>query len=146
MKPLILLIIIIPLVEIFIMIKVGHIVGAFNTILLIAFTAFAGIYYAKLEGLSTLKAGLNQLVKNEIPAYELMSGATIAIGALLLIFPGFLTDLIGLILIVPYTRKLLFRSTISKFKKENFTSNYIEGESSDIDEDKKWNMKLYLNS
>ena len=146
MKSLILLIIIIPLVEIFIMIKVGHVVGAFNTILLIAFTAFAGIYYAKLEGLSTLKAGLNQLVKNEIPAYELMSGATIAIGALLLIFPGFLTDLIGLILIVPYTRKLLFRSTISKFKKENFTSNYIEGESSDIDEDKKWNMKLYLNS
>ena len=137
MKPLILLIVIIPLVEIFIMIKVGHVVGAFNTILLIAFTAFAGIYYAKLEGLSTLKAGLNQLVKNEIPAYELMSGATIAIGALLLIFPGFLTDLIGLILIVPYTRKLLFRSTISKFKKENFTSNYIEGESSDIDEDKK---------
>jgi UPF0716 protein FxsA len=137
MKSLILLIIIIPLVEIFIMIKVGHVVGAFNTILLIAFTAFAGIYYAKLEGLSTLKAGLNQLVKNEIPAYELMSGATIAIGALLLIFPGFLTDLIGLILIVPYTRKLLFRSTISKFKKENFTSNYIEGESSDIDEDKK---------
>ena len=128
------------------MIKVGHVVGAFNTILLIAFTAFAGKYYAKLEGLSTLKAGLNQLVKNEIPAYELMSGATIAIGALLLIFPGFLTDLIGLILIVPYTRKLLFRSTISKFKKENFTSNYIEGESSDIDEDKKWNMKLYLNS
>ena len=137
MKSLILLIIIVPLVEIFIMIKVGHVVGAFNTILLIAFTAFAGIYYAKLEGLSTLKAGLNQLVKNEIPAYELMSGATIAIGALLLIFPGFLTDLIGLILIVPYTRKLLFRSTISKFKKENFTSNYIEGESSDIDEDKK---------
>ena len=137
MKPLILLIIIIPLVEIFIMIKVGHVVGAFNTILLIAFTAFAGIYYARLEGLSTLKAGLNQLVKNEIPAYELMSGATIAIGALLLIFPGFLTDLIGLILIVPYTRKLLFSSTISKFKKENFTSNYIEGESSDIDEDKK---------
>ena len=137
MKSLILLIIIIPLVEIFIMIKVGHVVGAFNTILLIAFTAFAGIYYAKLEGLSTLKAGLNQLVKNEIPAYELMSGATIAIGALLLIFPGFLTDLIGLILIIPYTRKLLFRSTISKFKKENFTSDYIEGESSDIDEDKK---------
>ena len=128
------------------MLKIGHVVGAFNTILLIAFTAFAGIYYAKLEGLSTLKAGLNQLVKNEIPAYELMSGATIAIGALLLIFPGFLTDLIGLILIVPYTRKLLFRSTISKFKKENFTSNYIEGESSDIDEDKKWNIKLYLNS
>ena len=146
MKPLILLIIIIPLVEIFIMIKVGHVVGAFNTILLIAFTAFAGIYYAKLEGLSTLKAGLNQLVKNEIPAYELMSGATIAIGALLLIFPGFLTDLIGLLLIVPYTRKLLFSLTISKFKKENFTSDYIEGESSDIDEDKKWNMKLYLNS
>ena len=146
MKPLILLIIIIPLVEIFIMIKVGHVVGAFNTILLIVFTAFAGIYYAKLEGLSTLKAGLNQLVQNEIPAYELMSGATIAIGALLLIFPGFLTDFIGLILIVPYTRKLLFNSTISKFKKDNFTSDYIEGESSDIDEDKKWNMKLYLNS
>jgi UPF0716 protein FxsA len=137
MKSLILLIIIIPLVEIFIMIKVGHIVGAFNTILLIAFTAFAGIYYARLEGLNTLKSGLNQLVKNEIPAYELMSGATIAIGALLLIFPGFLTDLIGFILIVPFTRKLLFSATASKFEKKNFTSDYIEGESNDIDEDKK---------
>ena len=137
MKSLILLIIIIPLVEIFIMIKVGHVVGAFNTILLIVFTAFAGIYYARLEGLNTLKSGLNQLVKNEIPAYELMSGATIAIGALLLIFPGFLTDLIGFILIIPFTRKLLFSSTVSKFEKKNFTSDYIEGESDDIDEDKK---------
>ena len=137
MNSIIILIIAIPLVEIFLMIKIGHLIGAFNTILLIIFTAITGIYYAKLEGLNTLRSGMNQLIKNEIPAYELISGAALALAALLLIFPGFLTDLIGLILIVPYTRKLLFRSTISKFKKENFTSNYIEGESSDIDEDKK---------
>jgi len=137
MKSLILLIITIPLVEIFIMIKVGHIVGAFNTILLILFTAFAGIYYAKLEGLNALRSGLGQLVKNEIPVYELMSGASIGVGALLLIFPGFLTDVLGLFLIIPFTRKLLFKSTMSKFKEQNLKPDFIEGESDDIDEEKK---------
>ena len=117
------------------MIKVGHAIGAFNTILLILFTAIAGIYYAKLEGLNTLKSGLGQLIKNEIPIYELMSGATIGIAALLLIFPGFLTDIIGFILIVPFTRKLIFKSTLSKFKKEN--SDYIEGESIENNKDEK---------
>ena len=135
MKSLIFLIILVPLVEIFIMIKVGHAIGAFNTILLILFTAIAGIYYAKLEGLNTLKSGLGQLIKNEIPIYELMSGATIGIAALLLIFPGFLTDIIGFILIVPFTRKLIFKSTLSKFKKEN--SDYIEGESIENNKDEK---------
>ena len=135
MKSLIFLIILVPLVEIFIMIKVGHVIGAFNTILLIVFTAFAGIYYAKLEGLNTLKSGLSQLVKNEIPIYELMSGATIGIAALLLIFPGFLTDVIGFVLIIPFTRKLIFKSTLSKFKKEK--PNFIEGETFEDDKEEK---------
>ena len=135
MRLLIILLITIPLIEIFIMIKVGYVLGAFNTILLIIFTAFAGVYYAKLEGLNTLRSGLTQLVKNEIPAYELMSGATIAIAALLLIFPGFLTDFIGIILIFPLTRKLIFNSTISKFGKKKQKADFIEGESIDPNED-----------
>jgi UPF0716 protein FxsA len=135
MRSLVILLIAIPLIEIFIMIKVGHVFGAFNTILLIIFTAFAGIYYARLEGLNTLKSGLTQLVKNEIPAYELMSGATIAIASLLLIFPGFLTDAIGFILIFPLTRKLIFKTTISKFEKKKQKPDYIEGESFDSKED-----------
>ena len=102
MNSLIILIVTVPLVEIFLMIKIGHIIGALNTILLIIFTAIAGIYYAKLEGLNTLRSGLNQLIKNEIPVYELLSGATIAVAAFLLIFPGFLTDFIGFVLIIPY--------------------------------------------
>ena len=137
MNSLIILIVTVPLVEIFLMIKIGHIIGALNTILLIIFTAIAGIYYAKLEGLNTLRSGLNQLIKNEIPVYELLSGATIAVAAFLLIFPGFLTDFIGFVLINPYTRKILFKLITSRYSKKKFTSDYIEGESHDVDENKK---------
>ena len=134
MKSLFILIIGLPLVEIFLIIKIGHIIGSFNTILLIVFTAITGVYFAKLEGLNTLRSGINQLIKNEIPAYELMSGATLAIAALLLIFPGFITDSIGIILIIPYTRKILFKLFLSKYNKKNINSDYIEGESEDIDD------------
>ena len=134
MKSLFILIIGLPLVEIFLIIKIGHIIGSFNTILLIVFTAITGVYFAKLEGLNTLRSGINQLIKNEIPAYELMSGATLAIAALLLIFPGFITDFIGIILIIPYTRKILFKLFLSKYNKKNINSDYIEGESEDIND------------
>jgi len=137
MNLLILSIIGVPLVEIFLMIKVGHIIGAFNTILLIIFTAVTGVFYARMEGLNTLRSGFNQLLKNEIPAYELMSGASLAIAALLLILPGFVTDFIGFLLIIPYTRKILFKSFLSKYNKKKFSSNYIDGESEDISDDKK---------
>jgi len=132
MNSIIILIIAIPLVEIFLMIKIGHMIGAFNTILLIIFTAITGIYYAKLEGLNTLRSGLNQLIKNEIPAYELISGAALALAALLLIFPGFLTDFVGFVLIIPYSRKILLNLFFSKFKKNKVSNDYIEGESEDI--------------
>ena len=107
MNAIILFIIGIPLIEIYLMIKVGGIIGPFNTIFLIFFTAITGIYFAKMEGLNTLKNGIGQMVKNEIPFYEIISGATLAFAALLLIFPGFLTDFIGFLLIIPITRKIL---------------------------------------
>jgi len=106
MNAVILFIIGIPLIEIYLMIKIGSVIGAFNTIFLIFFTAVTGIYFARLEGLNTIRAGFNQLIKNEIPIYEIISGATLAFAALLLILPGFLTDLIGFLLIVPVTRKI----------------------------------------
>ena len=118
MNAIILFIIGIPAVEIYLIIKVGAVIGAFNTILLIFFTAIAGVYFAKIAGLSTLKSGLNQLVKNEIPIYEIISGATLAFAALLLIIPGFLTDIIGLLLIIPITRKFFIRSISSKLNKK----------------------------
>ena len=114
MNALILFIIGIPLIEIYLMIKVGGVIGALNTILLIFFTAVTGIYFAKLAGLKTLQSGLNQLVKNEIPIYEIISGAALAFAALLLIIPGFLTDLIGFLLIIPITRKFFIKSVSSK--------------------------------
>ena len=129
---LIFFIIAIPLVEIYIMIKIGHIIGAFNTIFLIVFTAFAGIYYAKLEGLNTLRSGFQQLVKNELPFYEIISGAALALAAMLLIFPGFLTDLIGLMLIIPLTRKLFIKFISSKLKKNKSESDIIDGEYEEI--------------
>jgi UPF0716 protein FxsA len=119
------------------MIKVGHIIGALNTILLILFTAITGIYFAKLQGLSTLRSGMHQLIKNEIPIYEIISGATIAFAALLLILPGFLTDTIGFILIIPFTRKILLNFISIKFKKKEANLNFVEGESEDINDDKK---------
>ena len=135
MNTVILLIIGIPLVEIYLMIKIGSMIGAFNTIFLIFFTAVTGIYLAKLEGLNTIRSGFNQLIKNEIPIYEIISGATLAFAALLLIIPGFLTDLIGFFLIFPITRKILIKAVSSKFRKEN-NDNVIEGNSEEIKESK----------
>ena len=132
----------IPVIEIYLIIKIGSIIGAFNTIFLIFFTAVTGIYFAKLEGLNALRSGFGQLVKNEIPIYEIISGATLAFAALLLIIPGFLTDLIGFLLIVPVTRKIFIRMISSKFNKKKINENFIEGDSEEIkqnDIDKKDN-------
>ena len=129
MNAVILFIIGIPLIEIYLMIKVGGMIGAFNTIFLIFFTAITGVYFAKLAGLNTIRSGLNQLIKNEIPIYEIISGAAIAFAALLLIIPGFLTDLIGFLLIIPTTRKFFISSISSKLndKKVNNNEDIIEG-------------------
>ena len=118
----------IPLIEIYLMIKVGGVIGALNTILLIFFTAITGVYFAKLAGLSTLRSGLGQIVKNEIPIYEIISGAALAFAALLLIIPGFLTDLIGFLLIVPMTRKIFIKIISSKFNKKKINGDFIEGD------------------
>ena len=128
MNAVILFIIGIPLIEIYLMIKIGSTIGAFNTIFLIIFTAVTGIYFARLEGLNTIRAGFNQLIKNEIPIYEIISGAALAFAALLLIIPGFLTDLIGFLLIVPVTRKIFIKILSSKFNKKKLDGNIIEGE------------------
>ena len=127
MNAVILFIIGIPLIEIYLMIKVGGIIGAFNTIFLILFTAITGIYFARLAGLSTIHSGFNQLIKNEIPIYEIISGAALAFAALLLIFPGFLTDFIGFLLILPPTRKIIIKSFSSKVY-PNKNNDFIEGE------------------
>ena len=124
----------IPAIEIYLMIKVGGEIGAFNTILLIFFTAITGVYFAKIAGLNTLKSGINQLVKNEIPIYEIISGAALAFASLLLILPGFLTDIIGFLIIFPWTRKMLFKRISKKNSKIN--KNFIEGEYEDIDDKK----------
>ena len=115
MNAVILLIIGIPAIEIYLMIKVGGIVGALNTILLIFFTAITGIYFAKIAGLSTLRSGFNQLIKNEIPVYEIISGAALAFAAFLLILAGFLTDIVGFLLIIPITRKVFIKLVAAKF-------------------------------
>ncbi len=130
------LIIGIPLIEIYLFIKIGSQIGAFNTVLLILTTAVAGVAYARYEGFNTLKSGLSQLVKNEIPVYEIISGATLAFAALLLILPGFATDMIGILLIIPFTRKVILSKFINKkkYKSEN-NKNYIEGDYEDISED-----------
>ena len=127
MNALILFIIGIPAIEIYLMIKVGGIIGALNTILLIFFTAITGVYFAKIAGLSTLKSGINQLVKNEIPVYEIISGAALAFAALLLIIPGFMTDIVGFLLIIPITRKFFINSISSKFKYRKRNEDIIEG-------------------
>ena len=136
MKPILLLIILIPVIEIYLFIKIGSQIGAFNTIFLIFITAIVGIYYAKYEGLNTFKSGFAQLLKNEIPAYELISGAAIAFAALLLIIPGFATDFIGFLLIIPFTRKVLLDRFSRKISKKNIKkNNFIEGEFEDIEDD-----------
>jgi UPF0716 protein FxsA len=128
-------IILIPVIEIYLIIKIGSQIGALNTILLIFLTAIIGIYYAKYEGLNTIKSGFSQLIKNEIPAYEIISGATIALAALLLIIPGFATDVIGFMLLIPLTRNLILGKLIKMFKKNNLKKkDFIEGEFEDIEE------------
>ena len=139
MNAVILFIIGIPAIEIYLMIKVGGVIGALNTILLIFFTAITGVYFAKIAGLSTLKSGLGQLVKNEIPIYEIISGAALAFAAVLLIIPGFLTDIVGFLLIIPVTRKFLLRPISSKFAGKKIKEDIIEGsveENSKEDNDK----------
>ena len=145
MNPILLSVILIPVVEIYLFIKIGSQIGAFNTISLIFITAVVGIYYAKYEGLNTFKSGFAQLLKNEIPAYELISGAAIAFAALLLITPGFATDLIGFLLIIPFTRKILLNQFSKKISKKDVKkNNFIDGEFEDIEDDndkKIWNFR-----
>ena len=136
MNTLLLTIILVPIVEIYLFIKIGSNIGAFNTISLIFITAIIGVIYARYEGLNTLKSGFTQLVKNEVPAYEIISGAAIAFASFLLIVPGFATDLIGFLLIFPLTRKLIFGNLSKKFqKKNNQKKNFIDGEFEDIEEE-----------
>ena len=136
MNPILLIIILVPVVEIYLLIKIGSQIGAMSTILLIFTTAVIGIYYAKYEGLNTLKSGFAQLSKNETPAYEVISGATIAFAALLLIIPGFATDALGFLLIFPLSRKFILNKLIKKFKpKERKKNNFIDGDFEDIEDD-----------
>ena len=136
MNTVILSIILLPIIEIYLFIKIGSQIGAFNTISLIFITAIIGIFYARYEGLNTLRSGFSQLVKNEAPTYEIISGAAIAFAALLLIIPGFLTDIIGFMLIFPITRKFFFGKFSKKFETSNKTKkNYIDGEFEEIDDD-----------
>ena len=136
MNPILLIIILVPVVEIYLLIKIGSQIGPMSTILLIFTTAVIGIYYAKYEGLNTLKSGFAQLSKNETPAYEVISGATIAFAALLLIIPGFATDALGFLLIFPLSRKFILNRLIKKFKpKEGKKNNFIEGDFEDIEDD-----------
>ena len=138
MNTLLFLIISIPILEIYLFIKIGSQIGAFNTISLIFITAVVGVFYARYEGLNTLKSGMAQLIKNEVPIYEMVSGAALAFAAILLIIPGFATDLLGLLLIFPLTRKLFFKKLSEKYssKKTNDKKNFIEGEYEDIDDKK----------
>ena len=137
MNKILLLIIVIPLIEIYLFIKIGSQIGAFNTISLILITAVIGIYYARYEGLNTLKSGLSQIISNKLPVYEIISGATLAFASLLLIFPGFATDIIGFLLIFPFTRKLLFNLFSNNLNKQKNKKDFIEGEFEDIDDNKK---------
>ena len=131
------IIILVPAIEIYLLIKIGSQIGAITTILLIFSTAIVGIYYAKYEGLNTLKSGFLQLSRNESPTYEVISGAAIAFAALLLIIPGFMTDIVGFLLIFPVSRKLIFSKISKKYKyKENLKKkDYIDGDFEDIEDD-----------
>ena len=136
MNSILLLIILIPAIEIFLFIKIGSQIGAITTILLIFSTAIVGIYYAKYEGLNILKSGFAQISKNKEPKYEIISGAAIACAALLLIIPGFATDIFGFLILFPITRKFFINKFINKFKnKENKNNNFIDGDFEDIDDD-----------
>tara|TARA_B100002051_G_scaffold40763_1_gene34792 strand:- start:334 stop:759 length:426 start_codon:yes stop_codon:yes gene_type:complete len=141
MNTLLFLIIGIPIIEIYLFIKIGTKIGAFNTIILIFVTAIIGVAYARHEGFNTLKSGISELMKNEIPIYEMISGATLAFAALLLILPGFATDTLGILLVFPYSRKLLIKFFSKKFykksnKNRDIKKEYIEGEYKDMDDEK----------
>ena len=137
MNAFLLLIILVPAIEIYLFIEIGGEIGAFYTISLIFLTAFVGIYYAKYEGFNTLRSGMSQMMRNELPLYEIVSGAALAFGALLLIIPGFATDLIGFLMIFPPTRKIILNKYSKKYTKERkFKEDFIEGESEDIDNKK----------
>ena len=138
MNSVLIALILVPVVEIYLFIKIGGQIGAFNTISLIFITAIIGVFYARYEGLNTLRSGFSQLIKNEAPIYEIISGAAIAFAALLLIVPGFATDLLGFLLIFPLTRKLFFGKMINKLKSETkIKKPYIEGEFEDIEDDER---------
>ena len=136
MNTLLLIIILVPIIEIYLFIKIGSQIGAFSTISLIFITAFLGIIYARYEGFNTLKSAMSQLVKNELPIYEIISGAALAFAALLLIIPGFATDILGLLIIFPLTRKLFFKKISTKYSRNNHKKeDFINGEFEDIEED-----------
>ena len=136
MNTLLLIIIGIPIIEIFLFIKIGSKIGAFNTISLIFITAIVGVIYARYEGFNTLKSGMSQMIKNELPIYEIISGAALTFAALLLIFPGFATDLLGLLIIFPPTRKIIFKNVSKNYsKKVKEKQNFIDGDFEDIEED-----------
>ena len=136
MNSVLLSIILVPIVEIYLFIKIGAKIGAFNTILLIFITAITGIIYARYEGLNTLRSAYSQMIKQETPAYEIISGAAIAFAALLLIIPGFATDIVGFLIIFPITRKLIFGKISTKIKKKQSNkNNFIDGEFEDIEDD-----------
>ena len=136
MNTVLLTIILIPIIEIYLFIKIGSQIGAFNTISLIFITAIIGVVYARYEGLNTMKSGFTQLIKNELPAYEIISGAVIAFASLLLIIPGFATDILGFLLIFPLTRKLIFGKISLKYKKkQNEKNHFIDGDFEDIEDD-----------
>ena len=137
MNSVLFLIISIPIIEIYLFIKVGSYIGAFNTISLILITAIIGIIYARYEGFNTLRSGMSQLIKNQLPVYEIVSGAALAFAAILLILQGFATDVIGFLIIFPQTRRLLFIKVTNKYSKENNKKqDFINGEFEDIDDDK----------
>ena len=143
MNSVLLLLLSIPLIEIYLFIKIGSYIGAFNTISLILITAIIGVIYARYEGFNTLKSGMSQLIKNQLPIYEIVSGAALAFAALLLILPGFATDIIGFLLIFPPTRKLLFKKVTNKYSNQNNKQqDFIKGEFEDIDEDKDKDGKI----
>ena len=136
MNSILLLIILIPIIEIYLFIKIGSQIGAITTILLIFTTAIVGIYYAKYEGLNTIRSGFSQLSKNKAPTYEMLSGAAIAFAALLLIIPGFATDVFGFLIIFPITRKFIFSKFAKKYStKKNQKNNFIDGDFEDIEDD-----------
>ena len=135
MSTLLLLLIGIPLLEIYLFIEIGSQIGPFNTISLILITAFVGVIYARYEGFNTLKAGMSQLIKNEIPIYEILSGAALAFAAMLLILPGFATDILGFLIIFPITRKIIFKNISKNYKNKNVKNEFINGEFEDIDDE-----------